>query len=260
MANDCAERLKNTTCIDNFEIMVEQCAQTCKICSPHDPSPKTIATHGKGSAIRIFASEPQSIVGPTSIETWLLLRQTENYMYDIVYRLPEFEDVREECKNRHRHCTYWAAVGQCIDNEAYMITQCAPACQTCLMIKRENRCPFVETNEPTALSEPGELNAMFTRILTDPALAMYSPKALSQPNIDSNEGADNVPWVVQLDNFLSPEECDTFIQLATAQGKREKIEYHTVWYHHHISWAKTSLFGPKKLTNSNVLFLIAATY
>lgn len=52
------------------------------------------------------------------------LKGTEQYMdsheVDI---LPE--DVRESCQNRHELCTFWAVVGECESNRAYMATNCA---------------------------------------------------------------------------------------------------------------------------------------
>ena len=218
LLEDCQDRMKNATCVENFVFMAENCAKSCQICSPFDPSPKTIATHGRGTAQRIFATEPQVIEGYTSIETWLHLRGTENYMYDIVYQKEEFADVRDDCLDRHKHCTYWAATGECINNERFMITNCAPACHTCQMIKFENRCPLDQSG-PSALAKPGKLDDMFTHILTDPQFAVYKPKALSRPSLESDE-----PWLIRLDNFLTAEECETFIELAAARGYKQSGE------------------------------------
>jgi prolyl 4-hydroxylase len=61
---------------------------------------------------------------------------------------------------------------------------------------------------------------MFHRIATDPVLIeQYTPKILSAPasHIQSDEVMDG-PWVVVLENFVSPEECETMIQLGAVQG------------------------------------------
>ena len=50
---------------------------------------------------------------------------------EIVY-YPEFPRIRENCKNLHSLCTYWANIGECTANKDYMNNECSLACKTCL--------------------------------------------------------------------------------------------------------------------------------
>ena len=55
---------------------------------------------------------------------------------------------------------------------------------------------------------------MFTHITTDPVIQQqYTPTILS-----------NDPWIIQLDNFISVEECQTLITLCAELGyKRSEV-------------------------------------
>ena len=120
-----------------------------------------------------------------------------------------------------------------------MKKDCTPACFQCQYLDFDSRC--AEIYDPTAplhFSEPGQLNAMFERILTNTELAKYNPRAVRQPHTSSatdattctngedatNENncaaslAPDGPWIVLLDDFLTPIECDTLIQLGTDRG------------------------------------------
>ena len=208
--HDCDTRLENDACLHNFDFMSRKCAKTCRICSTHDPNPKTIASHKKVTVDRIFSSMPQVLEGETSIDSWLHIRETEDYMYNTVYVDSKFQDVRGHCQLRNERCIQWAVEGECTKNPSYMTTACAPACASCLQVKFENRCPLNQSG-PTALSRSGDLYHMFHRILTDPQFAPYEPQALSQP---TNATVDDAPWLLVLEHVLTPAECQTLIGLA----------------------------------------------
>ena len=220
---DCEMRMNDqkSLCIEDFTFMSQHCAKTCHICSPRDPSPKTIVSHKKVTVDRIFAHVPQVLEGKSSIDTWLHMREVvEPYMYNQVYVNETFREVRAECKLRNELCTYWATIGECEKNPNFMQTNCAPACQSCLNLKFEHRCPFDQSG-PTALSRPGDLNKLFQRIMTDPQFAVYEPKALSQP---TDETQDDAPWLIVLENVLSPYECETLINAGAARGYKPSSE------------------------------------
>lgn len=106
-------------------------------------------------------------------------------------------------------------------NPAYMLKHCAPVCQTCHYLDFDTRCP-VNASAPTVLTKPGDLNRLFERITT---LDEYSPTIHSMPNsnptttmIADSSSILNGPWVVTLENFVSPEECDRLIQLGADLG------------------------------------------
>lgn len=218
--NDCEARMENDACIHYFDFMSENCAKSCQICSTRDPNAKTIANHKKGIVERIFAQIPQVIEGQASIDTWFHMRQVEDYMYNNVYVNHEFQEVRVDCQVRHELCTFWAATGECENNKEYMRITCAPACQTCLDLKFENRCPLDQSG-PTALSKPGDLFRMFERIMSDPQLHRYNPKPILRP---SNLTLDDAPWLIVLEDFLSKEECETLIAQGNARGYKPSSE------------------------------------
>jgi prolyl 4-hydroxylase len=92
------------------------------------------------------------------------------------------------------------ATGECVANAAYMLTTCAPACQSCDQLLFENRCPF--DKEPTSWKE-GDLNNMFAHIVKE------------YPN---TQVLSSDPWVVTIDDFLSEEECTRLIALGGELG------------------------------------------
>jgi len=141
--------------------------------------------------------------------------------------------IRKNCKNNNGLCSFWAALGECEKNIAFMKIQCAPACQSCHLIDMASRCPKLPDAIPAL--KPGDLNKIFHRIvetapgnrtLTDEdrrQLAMsemteYSVTVHSRPNdhpvTEVNIGVDiNLPpWIITLENFLTDEECDSMIQ------------------------------------------------
>jgi prolyl 4-hydroxylase len=97
-----------------------------------------------------------------------------------------------------------------------MTLQCSPACLTCDQLDFDVRCSF-DREAPTVWG-PGDLNAMFEQIVASPANEQYNVTILSSPkSYKDHEGADG-PWVITLDDFLSPAECDRLIQLGHDVG------------------------------------------
>eukprot|EP00536_Pseudo-nitzschia_multiseries_P011168 jgi/Psemu1/259631/estExt_Genewise1Plus.C_3660017 len=115
------------------------------------------------------------------------------------------DSVKEICKNQHEDCTAWAIAGECENNKPYMASNCAPACMKCDMLLLENRCPL----DPNAKAtwEPGDLNAMFERLISEPIASKYPVTILSRD-----------PWVVTLDNVISEPEAERLIQLGGSLG------------------------------------------
>lgn len=108
-----------------------------------------------------------------------------------------------------------------------MRIHCAPTCFSCLDIIFEHRCPMPNTTAARKQNawQPGSLNRMFERIVNlyenEPVKnsnhkELVSVKVLSHPGIEVNGNA--APWVVQIEDFLTPDECDILIQLGTQQG------------------------------------------
>jgi len=131
-----------------------------------------------------------------------------NYVEQVVLKDDSYKSVRNECKNRHPQCAYWAAIGECEANPRYMVLQCAPSCQTCDKIDFNARCPW-DKDTPSILDK-GDLNKLFERLTTDPIYQKYEPVIHSSPPAG--------PWVVTLEKFLTDEECDRLIYLGGEEG------------------------------------------
>ena len=144
-----------------------------------------------------------------------LLDKTNKYMTESVFSNPEkYGKVMRECDNKHPDCTFWASQGLCQKERAsFMQVYCAPACQTCDQLDFATRCRK-DPNAKATFDQPGELNAMFQRIISDPQWAeKYGPiEILSSP--DTTGG----PWLITLDNFVSDEECAKFIEWGFEAG------------------------------------------
>jgi prolyl 4-hydroxylase len=133
------------------------------------------------------------------------IAQTTTYMAKVLTD-DEFEAVRNDCKCRHSQCSLWASQGECTKNPKYMSVMCAPTCQTCEQISYEYRCRPFDPDAPTALTNPGDLDRLFERILADNG--HHTPTVLSRP--------PDGPWILQLDTFTTADECERLI----AHGQR----------------------------------------
>jgi prolyl 4-hydroxylase len=110
-----------------------------------------------------------------------------------------------------------------------MNANCAPFCETCLLLDYDHRCPSLDQQEQSplnAISQPGDLNKLFERIVNDEVFEkLYQPQVLSRPTVvstsdsssDSSKPPDG-PWIVVLDHFLTDEECQSLIQHGTEKG------------------------------------------
>lgn len=115
-----------------------------------------------------------------------------------------------------------------------MATNCAVACMSCHMIDMETRCPKLHNPTPALL--PGDLNKMFERIvaeapgnrtltdlerkeLTDSNMTEYTVHIHSRPTMGGSDEVSVVNdksspfWVITMDDFLTPGECEKLIQL-----------------------------------------------
>jgi prolyl 4-hydroxylase len=106
-----------------------------------------------------------------------------------------------------------------------MKIQCAPVCFSCHELIFENRCPALNMTEASKVNawHPGDLNLMFERMVrlyqtedaTNDSQRQLPPLSiLSRPDIERN----GKPWIVQIDDFLTPTECDTLIELGRRRG------------------------------------------
>jgi prolyl 4-hydroxylase len=158
----------------------------------------------------IAFGERQRADGEQAQETLELIEQTVLYLQSNLVSTstsaapppPLFDDImmrHNHCRNRHELCAFWAVLGECDINSAYMHTHCGPSCRSChvTMIDvdltdekeeeegkvEEERCVQLNTNkaEP-ALRHPGDLNRLFERIIRQaPGNRTLSESSEKQP-------------------------------------------------------------------------------
>ena len=120
-----------------------------------------------------------------------------------------------------------------------MLTNCAPACRTCHLIDIDARCPRLI--DPIPALKPGDLNKMFERIVKDAPgnrtlteeerqefkenkTPEYTVNVVSRPTSSPSIEVSSVldkslpPWLITFDDFLTPEECQTLIDLGFEAG------------------------------------------
>ncbi|CAJ1947073.1 unnamed protein product [Cylindrotheca closterium] len=162
---------------------------------------------------------------------------TQEYMANVVMVDPEYEDVRRSCQNYLGHCEIYAAIGYCENNfmggeDFLMMRQkCAPACRACDDYELLQPCL---ANFDHNFYHEGELDTLFRRMVGELDISKsdlpYKPSIHARPGgqskadylaengtISSNEPVDGA-WLVTLEDFLTPEECDRFIELGALEG------------------------------------------
>ena len=186
-------------------------APTCDsgLCEPEhvDPPPKQYISN-------IFGV-PQLVEGPKTAQTMERIKAMTAYMRQTVFRDESMQHVKRVCQNRDRLCAFWASIGECESNPAFMKLSCAPACFSCEQIDFETRCPM--DNLGPDIWAAGDLNQMFEGIMEGAASLNISATALSRPGMDPTV-LRGTPWIIELDDFLTDEECATLIQLGSDLG------------------------------------------
>lgn len=106
-------------------------------------------------------------------------------------------------------------MGECDANPRYMKKNCGPVCQSCEFLTIEGRCRIDDAGPE--VWGPGDLNAMFERLVSEPFLSTYEVKILSSP--DSNDG----PWIISMENFVSETEAEKLIELGAKEGYKRSL-------------------------------------
>eukprot|EP00934_Nitzschia_sp_Nitz4_P006478 Nitzschia sp. Nitz4//scaffold91_size79674//40433//44313//NITZ4_005370-RA/size79674-processed-gene-0.95-mRNA-1//1//CDS//3329560109//6468//frame0 len=212
----CAEWAVDGLCESDTDHMLRECAPTCKLCEEYFEEYGEEEAGEEGAAPRrlqpVTFGVPQLIEG--DVEKLLeLLDASQKYMTETVYVDDEYDHVFVDCENRDAQCTKWALEGLCDHEEEmdFMRLSCAPACQTCHLLDIHVRCPIDPDVRPAF--HPGELNALFERIVNDPYWNdTYGPlDVLSSPSTGG-------PWIITMKNFVSDEECARFIEIGYEEG------------------------------------------
>lgn len=183
-------------CTKNSLYMRQECRKSCHLCN----QPEIVSTIDMLS--ERWSTEKQ--IYP-DVASFFILHQVDDYMTNVIFKDPFYEPVRDKCILQNPQCAYLAAQGECDGSPGakyFMMQQCGAACRNCHELSYETRCPY-DKNAPVALSQAGQLNSIFERLLSDPALQQYEPKVYSRPP----EG----PWLVSLEKFLTAEECQVLI-------------------------------------------------
>lgn len=229
----CADWAAAGECAANPNYMVYHCPVSCDSCP-------AVVDGDNGDLLKAVAEygEPQTVAGKDAEKTMEVVRKTVTYMKNDIYGPNPTHalsgEVLAECVNREELCAFWAAIGECEANKAYMKLKCAPSCQTCDMIDIKSRCPPLGDDVRPALL-PGELNAMFELILaTAPGnqtgdavhigegMTNYSVHVHSrtrpreedeEPIITRERDLAEPPWIITFEDFLTEEECAHLIQL-----------------------------------------------
>ncbi|KAL3934412.1 MAG: hypothetical protein SGBAC_009865 [Bacillariaceae sp.] len=163
---------------------------------------------------------------------------TQKYMSEVVMEDPKYEDVRRSCQNYYSHCEIYASIGYCDNNflggEDFltMRQKCAPACRTCDDYELLQPCL---ANFDHNFYHEGELDKLFRRMVGELDIPKedlpYKPSVHARPGgqskadyldpdgtiAKSNEVVDGA-WLITLEDFLTPEECDRMIELGALEG------------------------------------------
>jgi len=163
-----------------------------------------------------------------------IILSSYRYMKEVVMKEDRFETVRKGCLNRDRECAEMAAQGHCQkqisqttdgtnegeENDSspefyddWMDTNCPVACMSCHRLIFEERCPWNKTNEFDTWAPGNGLNKMFERIEADP---QWQERGLIVHSRD--------PWVVTIDNFTTPEECERLIEMGGRVGYERSMD------------------------------------
>ena len=241
----CSFWAQSGECDKNERYMSINCAVSCGTCD--QVRRMTITTKSKYSLTQyetdlIRQTEQfgvaQAAEGTQIKETIQKIQESVSYMNDEkTQALPR--SILDVCENRNKLCAFWAVLGECEKNQAYMTTNCAPSCSSCHMIDIKTRCPPLDDAEPAL--RPGDLQRMFERIVREaPGNRTLTPdekKALVDSNtteytvvVHSGPGTPAptdvsiatdkslLPWVITFENFLTDDECDELIRLGYKYG------------------------------------------
>jgi len=126
------------------------------------------------------------------------------HMYQLTTELVEKSKAEMKCVDRFpKYCQENAGRGECANAPGWMIVHCPKSCNQCELQDPKVRCVRKNLDmvqEP--VWSPGDLNKRFEFIMKE--FPQYEPKALSSPP---------GPWLIQLQNFVKPEEAKRLIAL-----------------------------------------------
>jgi hypothetical protein len=120
--------------------MLQNCAKSCGSCDELVGKTKTTtAVHSMNDSDHdiliektVKYGEKQTATGEEKSNTLAIIQDMLQYMEssDEFMALPT--KIQENCRNQNKLCSFWAAIGECHANMAYMNIQCAPGMGLCL--------------------------------------------------------------------------------------------------------------------------------
>jgi len=228
-ADDCADDRKeckawseNGECDNNPTYMLAHCKRSCDVCD-HEFDDNDFG-------------RPQLIPSHLSYQVKRVISRSVEYMQRIKVD-PDYSSVWRECRNTEENCSHWALGTGCDDNPKYMKMECAPACQSCdYVLEMKKRC--AHDPEGKDAIEAGGMDALFERMVRQAHRSNWQPAVLSRPAkmVESHvDGAYDVtkscgedvtnpcdarygPWVITLENFVTPEEISVLLKWGAAVG------------------------------------------
>ena len=239
----CTEWAEEGLCETNWKYMHPHCPKTCNVCHNRTrevPESESFAPkkrrwagdHVILDAIGADIGKPQVIKNLDEKDALMArVEEARDYIENTVMVDDRYKMVRDLCRNYDESCTQLAIQGHCEKSKGFMHNECAPVCFTCEQLHIEARCPI----DPAMKNAwyRGDLNRMFERIMSDHTFQQYSPTVLSRPYYapgDTRKTADyeRGPWIVVLEDFVTPEECERLIQLGGNAGYKRSTEENLV--------------------------------
>ena len=228
-----ADARKGFCTIDPDRMEDKGCFRSCLYCRTPDTD-KDLFLRGVDQTIKEVGDRPS----PREVAE--VMAKSERYFVDEVLVNESLGRYRLECRNEHALCAFWAAQGECESSPGEMGENCAAACRNCPLVDFDVRCP-IDTG--TNIFKPGDMNAMFERLLQEAGrdVASFSKKNLptggsvpgigeltvitspyhDPPRDEDEEEISPLPWVMSIDGFLSDEECNRLTEIGESQGYRK---------------------------------------
>lgn len=139
-------------------------------------------------------------------------------------------EARSICKNPIQECAYYASKGLCDTDLVFMMNTCPLACMMCENIKAFHQCvgkrhpfenPFLVKEEYIDhIDRPEEIGVSSLRFFFD-LLKQKEDKTIhviTEPAKDKDLVEANDPYIFQIDEILTPEECDELIEMGNTVG------------------------------------------
>lgn len=247
-SDECEDAAERGLCLTDPDHMKEVgCNRSCLFCFAADS--RDLFSLGEEQVLESDDDDANEREAPDQEDVLEIIMMTEQYLVNKVFVATDHEHVRLSCRNYDEKCAIWAAQGFCEDDRGTMGKTCPAACQDCQMVDYKNRCPF---DEDSNVFDPGEMNAMFERILEecgeDPTsyssenlpvgcthpfgeiTVISSPyddmtPYLSEEEIQNEDEFSPLPWMLLIEGFLSDEECDQLISFGNTTGYERSSEY-----------------------------------